>query len=198
MIVIGLTGNIGSGKSCVANMFKQLGAKIIDADLVARSIVQPGEIAWAEIIEEFGDEILNNNKTINRKKLGNIVFSNKEKIQKLNNITHPRIIARIKELINRYKEEASGVVIIEAALIVEKGGLKNLIDYLIVVRTEDNLQLNRIIKRDNISKKEAISRIKSQMPVFEKAKYADFLIENSGTIEETRRQVEEIWAKLIK
>jgi dephospho-CoA kinase len=196
MKVIGLTGNIACGKTIVARMFEEEGARIIDADRIARLIVEPGEPAWKEIVQKFGHEILNPDKTINRKMLGDIVFTDKEKREELNSITHPRIIEKIKFMLEKLRKEKVDVVIIEAALIVEKGGMKPIISDLILVRADEEEQINRLIKRDGLSREEALSRIKSQMPISEKEKYATYIIDNSRTLEETRIQVKEVWKKI--
>ncbi|GIW46628.1 MAG: dephospho-CoA kinase [Deltaproteobacteria bacterium] len=196
MKVIGLTGNIGCGKSVVAKMFEELGAKVIDADQIARMIVQPGEPAWKEIVEKFGKGILKDDGTIDRQKLGKIVFEDEGKREELNQITHPRIIGKIRELIEKYRRENQKVVIVEAALIVEKGGLRDIIDELIVVTSDEETQIKRLVEGRGLSKEEAISRIKSQMPVEEKVKHATYVIDNSGSLEETRKQVERIWKNI--
>jgi dephospho-CoA kinase len=196
MKVIGLTGNIGCGKSVVAKMFEELGAKVIDADQIARMIVQPGEPAWKEIIEKFGKDILKDDGTIDRKKLGKIVFEDEGKREELNQITHPRIIGKIRELIEKYRRENQKVVVVEAALIVEKGGLSDIIDELIVVTSDEETQIKRLVEGRGLSKEEAISRIRSQMPVEEKVKHATYVIDNSGNLEETRKQVERIWKSI--
>ena len=198
MKVIGLTGNFGSGKSTIANMFEDLGAKVIDADTVAREIVEPEKDAWKEIVENFGEDIINEDKTLNRKLLANIVFSNEEKRQLLNSITHPKIVKAIREFINDCNSKNTEVVIVEASLIVEKGGMKDLIDKLIVVSTNEDIQLKRVIKRDEISENDAIRRINSQMPISEKIKHADFIIDNSNGFYNTKKQVIQIWEKLAK
>lgn len=196
MKVIGLTGNIACGKTVVARMFEELGAKIIDADYTARFVVEPGEPAWKDILEKFGHEILNRDKTINRKKLGDIVFRDKEKREELNRITHPRIIDKIKLMLEEYRKENVKVVIVEAALIVEKGGMKPTISDLIVVTADEEAQIKRLIERDGISREEALTRIRSQMPISEKVKFATYVIDNSRTLDETRKQVEEVWKKI--
>ncbi len=196
MKVIGLTGNIACGKSLVADMFHELGARIIDADRIARLVVEPKEAAWHDIVEKFGGEILTPDKTIDRKKLGSIVFNNEEKRQELNRITHPRIRERIKALLKRYESEGVEVTILEAALILEGGGLIPLLDALVVVTADEESQIKRLREREGLSKEAAISRIRSQMPQEEKVKHADYVIHNSGTPEETRRQVEETWEKI--
>lgn len=196
MKVIGLTGNIGCGKSVVARMFEELGARVIDADRIARLVVDSGEPAWKEIVKTFGKEILNQDGTINRGRLGEIVFNDKEKRETLNGITHPRIIERIKELIEEAGRENVEVVIVEAALIVEKGGMKPLINDLIVVTADEKAQIRRLMGRDRFSREAALSRIRSQIPLSEKVGLATYVIDNSGTLEETRRQVEEVWKRI--
>ncbi len=196
MKIVGLTGNIASGKTEVAKIFKELGAKIIDADEIAREVVRLGEPAWQEIVDEFGSDILNSDRSINRKKLGEIIFNDEKKREQLNQITHPRIMTKIKQTIGNYKKEGVKLVILEAALIVERGGLLNVIDELIVVSADEKTQIERIMTRDRLRKEEAISRIVSQMPVSEKAKHAAYIIDNSGSLEETRKQVEEVWEKI--
>lgn len=196
MKIIGLTGNIASGKTEVAKIFKELGAKIIDADRIAREVVEPGERAWQEIVEEFGRDILESDGSINRKKLGAIVFNDDKKREQLNRIAHPRIMTKIIEAIDKYKKENAKIVIIEAALIVETGGLLNLIDELIVVSADEETQIKRIMTRDGLQRDEALSRIKSQLPMPEKTKHATYIIDNSGSLRETRKQVEEIWEKI--
>ena len=198
MKIIGLTGNIASGKTEVAKIFKELGAKIIDADKIAREVVEPGEPAWQQIVEEFGGNILNADGSINRKKLGGIVFNDGKKREKLNQITHPSIMTQIKETIDGYKKENAKLVILEAALIVEKGGLLSLIDELIVVSADAETQIARMMTRDRLKRDEALSRMESQMPISEKTKHATYIIDNSGSLGETRKQVEEIWTKIMR
>ncbi len=198
MKIIGLTGNIASGKTEVAKIFKELGAKIIDADKIAREVVEPGEPAWQEIAHEFGSNILNSDGSINRKKLGEIIFNDDRRREHLNRITHPRIMTKIKETIDRYKKENVKLVIIEAALIVERGGLLNVIDELIVVSADAETQIERIMTRDGLQRDEALSRMESQMPISEKTKHAAYIIDNSRSLGETRKQVEEIWTKIMR
>jgi dephospho-CoA kinase len=196
MKVLGLTGNIASGKSLVASMFEELGARVIDVDDIARMIVEPNQPTWNEIVGEFGDAILNPDKTVNRKKLGDIIFNDKEKREILNNITHPRIIAIVRDKVEQYRNQNVELTIIEAALIVEKGGLKDLIEKLIVVTSDTSSQVERIADRDGFSREEAMSRINSQMPPEEKVRFADYVIDNSGSRYETNVQVQKIWEEL--
>ena len=195
--IIGLTGNIASGKSVATGMFAKLGAKIIDADHVARSVVEPEKPAWKEIVDKFGRDVLNPDRTIDREKLGDIVFNDEDKRQVLNDITHPKILEEITELIKRNRKEGSGVIIIEAALIIEKGGwLKEIIDSLIVVTSAQESQIKRLMSRNGYTREEALSRIDAQIPSAEKEKHADFVIDNSGSLEDTEHQVSGIWEKI--
>jgi len=198
MKVIGLTGNIASGKSTVAGMFSNLGAKIIDADQIARELVEPGKPAWNDIVKEFGEAVLNPDGTVNRKKLGETVFNDERKRTLLNEITHPRIISRIRELVDMYGNEGALVVIIEAALIVEKGGLRDLIQALIVVTTDEETQIKRLTERSGLTTDEALSRIRSQMPSSEKVKHADYVIPNKGSLSQCETNVNSVWEKITR
>jgi len=198
MKVIGLTGNIASGKSTVARMFSNLGARIIDADRIAREVVEPGKPAWNDIVKEFGDEVLSPDGTVNRKKLGETVFNDEQKRKLLNEITHPRIISRIRELVDTYRKEGVSVVIIEAALIVEKGGLRDLIQGLIVVTTDEETQIKRLTERSGLTTDEALSRIKSQMSASEKVKHADYVIRNTGSLEQCEANVNSVWEEITE
>jgi len=192
MKVIGITGNIASGKSTVARMFEALGARIIDADEIARIVVEPGAPAWKEIVGEFGKDILEPGGTIDRKRLGDIVFGDEARRKRLNEITHPRIMERIRGLVREYEKEKAPVVMIEAALIVEKGGLKDLIDALIVVTADEETQIRRLMEGKGYSREEAVSRLRAQMPAREKMIHGDYIIDNSGSLEDTRARVKAV------
>lgn len=192
MKVIGITGNIASGKSTVARMFEALGARIIDADEIARIVVEPGAPAWEEIVSEFGRDILEPDGAINRKRLADIVFGDEAKRKRLNDITHPRIRERISELLREYEKEGALVVMVEAALIVERGGLKSLIDGLIVVTADEETQIERLIRDKGYKREEAVSRLRAQMPAREKMMHGDYIIDNSGSLEDTRARVKAV------
>ena len=198
MKILGLTGNIASGKSLVASMLAKHGARVIDVDDIAKKIVEPGQPTWERIVESFGKDILNQDDTINRKTLGDIIFNDEQKRKVLNDITHPVIIQTARDKVEKFKKENAKVVIIEAALIVEKGGLKDLIDKLIVVTSDQNSQIDRLAGRNDFSQEEALSRINSQMPASEKAKHGDYVIDNSGSIEETEKQVYDLWKEITE
>jgi dephospho-CoA kinase len=200
MLVIGLTGGIVSGKTTVAWMFKELGAKIIDADMIAREIVQPHKKAWKEIVENFGEEILKENQEINRKKLGNIVFSNQTKLNYLNKITHPVIIENIKMQLSQISQQATRdnkeiICIVDAPLLFE-AHLAGIMDRNIVVYIPEKEQIVRLVKRDGISRPEALKRIRAQMSLKVKISLADYVIDNSLSPENTKQQVIQLWRKL--
>lgn len=196
MKVIGLTGNIGSGKSTVSLLFKELGAEIIDADQVARDVVQQGKPALKEIAQLFGKGILNSDGSLNRKHVAEIVFSSDEKREQLNSIIHPAIFKRITDDLEEYKKAGADMVILEAALILEKKGLIKLIDNLVVVSIDKETQIKRLLKRGDLSVEQINARIKSQLSNSEKIKHADYIIDNNGKLENTREQVKNIWSNL--
>ncbi len=198
-LIIGLTGGIVSGKSTVARMFKDLGAKIVDADKLGHKVILPQGAAWKRIIEIFGKDILQKDQTINRKKLGKIVFANQNLLKKLNKITHPEIIKLIKKEISLAKDnskEEKKILIIDAALIYETK-IDRLMDKIIVVYLDEEEQLKRLIKRNNLSEKEALQKIKSQIPLKEKIEIADYVIDNSNSLDKTKEQVETIWQEIV-
>lgn len=198
MFVVGLTGGIASGKSTVSLLLKDKGAVIIDADEIARQIMQPDKPAWFKVINHFGHEILNEKEYIDRKKLADIVFSDKRQLEFLNSFTHPEIINEIKSQLEYYKSLQKEVVIIDAALLLEVG-LDAIVDEVWVVTVDEKVQLERLMNRDkNLNKEQAMSRIRSQMPQEEKIKYADRVIDNSGSIEDTKVQVDSIWREISR
>lgn len=185
MLVLGLTGNIGCGKSSLSNIFKEeFNIDIIDADIISRNIYKDKKII-SKVFDEFGDSIKNNDGSLNRKELGNIVFNDDLKLIALNNITHPAIKEKILESIKIIENQNKSIVVIDAALLVE-GNYLNILDKLLVVCCDEEIQIQRIIKRDSCSKNDAISRIKSQLSQKEKMSYADYIIDNSGTYEELK------------
>lgn len=189
MKIIGLTGGIASGKSTVSNYLASKGIKIIDADKISRSIYDIGSKAYVSVVKEFGVEILNDDKTINRRKLGNIVFADKERLNILNKITHPIIFDEIKRQIMELTIQGSSICVLDAALLIESGWYK-VTDLKWLVYVNRETQIKRLIERDKISKEEAINRIKAQMPFEEKVKYADFIIDNNSSIRYTYEQVD--------
>jgi dephospho-CoA kinase len=197
MLHVGLTGNIGTGKSQAALVFAELGAHVIDADTVAHELMMPGSETYAGVVQAFGEEILDSGRAINRKLLGKIVFEDCAKRLLLNSLVHPDVQNEIyRRMVELEKDKLSGVIIVDAALLIENGH-KDFFNRLIVVTCDPNLQLTRIVKRDGISVEEARTRMVAQMPMEEKMKLADYTIETSGTFKETREQIEAIFRDLL-
>ena len=196
LLIVGLTGGYASGKSTVAGMFVKFGAILIDADRLAREVVEPGKPAWSEIVDHFGKGVLLENREIDRKALGEIVFRDKEERERLNAIVHPRVLEMELETIDDIRErKPNAIVILSVPLLIESGHF-NYCDKIIVVNVDEETHINRLMARDGFSREEAVRRINSQLPLFEKVKYADYIIDNSGSIEDTERQVKEVFPSL--
>lgn len=196
MIKAGLTGSIAVGKTFVCNILRELGCYVLDADKTARKVVESGSKGLASVVKHFGKEILLENGELDRKKLGATVFADKEKLELLNSIIHPLVIEKQNEwLREKEAEDPNGIAIVEAALMIESGGYKRF-DKLIVVWCQPDIQFARLIERDKLSEDEAKRRIASQMPQEQKKRYADFLIDTSGTREETIARTEEVFRQL--
>lgn len=195
MRLIGLTGGIGTGKSVVARMFREEKIPVVDADRISREITAPGMPAHDEIVRLFGTGILLPDGRIDRKKLGGIVFSDPERRTVLESVTHPYISEGIRKAAAALSSAGHGIVIVEAALIHEKGR-QGIFDAVIGVRCERTVQIDRIMDRDGISREEARRIVSSQMDPEEKARASDFVIDNSGDLAETRAQVRDLAEKL--
>jgi dephospho-CoA kinase len=197
-ILVGLTGSIATGKSTGSAMFAHLGCRVIDADLLAREVVAPGQPAHAAIVAEFGREVLQPDGYLDRKRLGAIVFPDPERRKRLEAITHPAIRKRQQRILSVLEEEAfDGVVIWDVALLIETGGAPQM-DRVVVVYADEGTQLRRLQARDGMGEAEALARIRTQMPVAEKAKLAHYVIDNSGSRADTERQVREVHRALLK
>ncbi|MBB5172712.1 dephospho-CoA kinase [Texcoconibacillus texcoconensis] len=193
-MIIGLTGGIASGKSTVSSFCKERGLPVIDADLIAREVVEPDEDAYNEIVKTFGEDILQHDGTIDRQALGRLVFANEEKRQKLNAIVHPAVRKRMKERLNDYLQRGMETVILDVPLLIESQ-LTELVDKVLLVYVDQHVQLERLQKRDGFGIEEATQRVESQMPLAEKRALADEVIVNHGTKEETKKQLETILTK---
>jgi dephospho-CoA kinase len=196
MLFVGLTGSIAVGKSYVTGVFAQLGAKIIDADQVARAVVEPGTAGLRAIVETFGRDVLRLDGTLDRQKLGDIIFQNEEKRLLLNNILHPYIFAAQEAEMRRLEEaDPQGICLVDAALMIETGSYHKF-SQLIVVFCRPEIQLERLMARDGITLAEAERKIAAQMSQEEKKRYADFLIDTSDGRAPTREQVMEVYRQL--
>jgi dephospho-CoA kinase len=196
-LLVGLTGGIATGKSTVAAMFRALGCPLIDADVLAREVVEPGEPALDEIVREFGAGVLGADGRLDRKAVAVVVFADADRRRRLEAITHPRIRERLAGRLTALTRSGfDGVVIFDAAVIVESGGYRQM-DRLVVVVADEATQLARLRARDGLTEQEALQRIRSQMPLAEKVKLADHVIDNSGDRAATEAQVRRVHAALL-
>jgi len=196
MRVIGLTGGIASGKSTAARTLAELGARVVDADAIAREIVAPGQPALAEIVRAFGREMLLPDGTLDRKRLGAVIFADADKRRALNAITHPRIAMETQARLGRLREEGVPVAVYEAALLVENR-VHEALDGLIVVVCDEAAQLARLMGRDGYSEADARARIAAQAPVAEKVKAATWVVDTSGPLTDTKRQLARVWEEIL-
>lgn len=189
---VGLTGGIASGKSTVSRMFTELGVPVIDADVIAREVVAPGSRALEAIVDAFGEEVLTDEKSLNRARLGEIVFSDPAKKKVLERILHPEIIAeQDRRLRDLEREGRTPFAIVDAAVMIESGSWKRF-DSIVVVDCDESQQISRLRHRNAMSEEEAVRRVNAQMPLSEKVKYANHVIDNRGSIDDTRKQVVEL------
>lgn len=196
MLRVGLTGSIGVGKSFVTSVLAELGCRVLDADKTAREVVAAGTKGLRALVEAFGAEILQADGTLDRARLGALIFADEKKRLLLNSILHPFIIAAQDEQLRRWEaEDERGVAVVDAALMIESGGYSRF-DKLIVVHCRPEIQVERLMARNNISREEAERRIAAQMPQEEKKTYADFLIDTSSGFEDTRLQTAEVYRQL--
>jgi dephospho-CoA kinase len=196
MLAVGLTGGVASGKTTVAQILKEEGAVLLDADQIARELVEPRTPTWAEVVKAFGTDILDEDGSIRRKKLADLAFSDPQRRKRLNGIIHPAIR---KEITRRLKEigrsNPDAIVIVDAALLVETGDYREM-DRLIVVTSTEAQQLERLQQRDGTGREQALAIFSSQMGTEEKVKVADFVIRNEGSLEETKKRTGEVFREL--
>lgn len=196
-MLIGLTGGIASGKSTVSNWLSEHGYPIIDADKIARDVVEPGMGAYEAIVGQFGREILFEDGTINRKKLGSIIFKDEKKRSELNQIVHPAVRREMLAQKDRYEAEGHETIIFDIPLLFESN-LFHLVDRVMLVYVDKKTQLNRLLERDQAGSEDAKARIASQLPLEDKKSRADYIIDNSGSLEETFQQLKNViqhWSK---
>lgn len=198
-LIVGVTGGFGTGKTFVSNTFRKLGASLIDADRITHSLLVRGSIVYGKIVSKFGQDILNKNGSINRKRLADIVFDNRKKLSSYLEIIHPEIIEiirqQIKKTIRIYKK--SKIIILDAPLLIETG-LNLIVDELVVVKTNKEIQLLRLKNKFGTDKTNILKRIRFQLPLSKKLRLADYIIDNNGTQKQTVQQVRQIWEKLLE
>ncbi|MDC2830289.1 dephospho-CoA kinase [Limosilactobacillus mucosae] len=190
-LIIGLTGGIASGKSTISSILKAVGWPVIDADLIARQIVMPGSKGLEQIVNRFGPQMLNSDGTLDRKKLGKTVFDDPKKLSDLDKIEHPLIQEAIDSQLDEFKKQHLPVVVLDVPLLFETG-MDEECDLTVLAVVDQATQLKRLMKRDQISKMDAVKKISSQMSLKEKMQRADVIIDNNGTLEQTRSQVAEL------
>ena len=197
-VLVGLTGCMGAGKSLAASFFLEQGAYIIDADAICRQLVEPGKPAWKEIFDMFGSEYFNADDSLKRKKLAALIFENNNKRIALEAILHHRVIVEEKNKYHSYqKKYPNAVVIIDAALLIESGNHK-ITDRIIVINSNEELQIQRVIKRSTESRESVKKRLDQQMPLEEKLKYADYILYNESDQKYLKTQVFDLYLELLK
>jgi dephospho-CoA kinase len=198
MLLIGVTGGIACGKTEVCKVFQKKGAIILSGDRIGKEVVEKDRVVLKELVKTFGEGILNNHQNLNRQKLGKLAFASKESKDKLNKIIHPYLLKELRKKIEDLKKKIfEGVVIIDAALIVE-WGLQKELDHLIFVKSKREDKIKRLQNQKGYSRKEAMDRIKSQLPEKTKKGLANFVIINDKGLNELKRKAEKIWSKIIK
>lgn len=198
MLKVGLTGGIASGKSTVAKGFARLGAKVLDADEVAREVVLPGRPAWTKLREVFGSDFFQPDQSLNRNKLRRLIFTDPEKRSQLNNIVHPDVMREIQHISEQMAAMTpDAVLVVDVPLLLEVGAADRF-DRVMVVYANESVQIDRLMKRDGLSLEEATEALAAQMVLGEKVGKADYVIDNSGTREETQAQVERVWQELLE
>ena len=196
MLRVGLTGSIAVGKSFVSGLLAEMGCHVVDADEVARRVVEPGSEGLRRVVEAFGEWVLRPDGSLDRARVGEVVFREAAKRELLNAMLHPLIIAEQDELLRRWeREDPRGVGVVDAALLIESGGYKRF-DKVVVVHCRPEAQLERLMRRNSLVREDAERRIAAQMPQVEKLRYADFAIDTSEGFEDTRRRTAEVYAEL--
>ncbi len=195
-LLLGLTGGMGSGKTTVARLFKELGAHVLDADVISRSLVEPEQPAWQEIIDLLGKGVLRDDQTLDRGKIADIVFSDPEKKRALEAILHPRVMAEEQVLYQKIAEKEPGaLVVVDAALLIESGNYRK-VDKVIVIACDEATQIQRILAGNTFSREDAGRRLRQQMPLEEKIKFADYVIHNNSGLPELKKKVVELFSQL--
>jgi dephospho-CoA kinase len=197
MLIVALTGGIATGKSVIAAYLKKRGCYIHHADLAARDLMKPGRPAWKAVIQHFGSGILNPDGSVNRPRLGQVIFSNQAEREYLNRLIHPLVLARKKRVIRRLEKSGRYRIFVSEAALTIEAGFTSLFDKIIVAHCPEEIQVRRLMERDGLGRRDARRRIGSQMPAAEKLRQADYIIDTSGTLEETARQTEWVYRRLL-
>jgi dephospho-CoA kinase len=197
MLHVGLTGGIACGKSTIARMLQDKGAYLLDLDVLTHHVEEPDQAAWRGIVDYFGTEVLNEDRTINRAKLGAIVFTDPEKLARLNSIVHPAVYDEWYRLVKMiYKKDPHAIVLSDVPLLIEQD-LNSIFDVIAVVYISRDVQVERLILRNNYEREEAERRVASQMAIDDKVKYAHIVIDNQGSVEDAQKTIDGLWQALM-
>ncbi len=198
MILVGITGGLASGKTTVAGLFQECGAFVIQADQLARTVVEPGKTAWKEIVQTFGSRVLQADRTLDRTALANLVFQNPQKLSALNRIVHPRVAReQVRQTNAIAKRHPNAVIIYDAALLIEARAHERM-DRIIVVTANQPIQIQRARQRDGLTKKEALGRIRAQLPLRTKRRFADYILNGTLPIARLRPQVRQLYQEFLQ
>jgi dephospho-CoA kinase len=196
MILVGLTGGLATGKSAVARLFQDCGAVVLDADVLARQLVEPGKPAWRDIVRAFGKQVLSPDRSLDRHALAKIVFRNRAKLKKLNAIVHPRVAREQTRLTREIaRKDPDAVILYDAPVLIEAGAHKRM-DKIVVVSADQETQIKRLRNRNHLSRTEALRRVQSQLPLAQKVKLADYVIDGTLSFEQTKNEVQRIYDEL--
>lgn len=196
MILVGLTGGLATGKSAVARLFQDCGAVVLDADVLARQLVEPGKAAWRDIVRAFGKQVLSPDRSLDRHALAKIVFRNRAKLKKLNAIVHPRVAREQTRLTQEIaRKDPDAVILYDAPVLIEAGAHKRM-GKIVVVSADQETQIKRLRNRNHLSRTEALRRVRSQLPLAQKVKLADYVIDGTLSFEQTKNEVQRIYAEL--
>ena len=198
MLNVGLTGGIATGKSTVAGFLVEKGAILIDFDELAHAVEEPDGPVWKEIVRHFGEEILHEDRTIDRRKLGCIVFTDREKLDLLNRLVHPAVFEEWRRRIETIRKAQPNAIVLSDIPLLLEAGMKPMVDLVLLVYLPPEEQIGRLMARNGYNREDAEKRIASQMPIGEKQRFADIVIRNDGTPEMTKKAVNEVWAELIR
>jgi dephospho-CoA kinase len=196
MLNVGLTGGIASGKSTVARMLAEKGALLIDFDEIAHAVEEPDGPAWRGIVSHFGREILHADRTIDRRKLGAVVFADPEKLKLLNGLVHPAVFAEWQRRMALIRKDLPHAIVLSDMPLLIEAGVKQMVDLVILVYLPPEGQIRRLMTRDGYSREEAVQRLAAQMPIDDKLLAADIVIRNEGSLDQTRRQIDMLWEEL--
>ncbi|MDO9265034.1 MAG: dephospho-CoA kinase [Desulfosalsimonadaceae bacterium] len=195
LVRLGITGGVGSGKTVVCDYLKRLGVTVVSTDQLARSAVMPGMSAFDKIVHSFGHDILSEDGTLNRKKLRNLITEDKEKKATLEQFVHPEVLAQITEAYAAARKRRESLIVVEVPLLFETG-MASLFDYVLTVTVRADVRMQRIMERDHVSREEALALMGIQMPEEEKIRRSDFVVENNGSLEDTRMRVDAFYKQL--